>query len=60
MSNISRAPASSFTKIQPYCGFQQRYLDPILLKRPETFYPDIVRYLRPETRLLERDGWENH
>ena len=47
---------SRITTLQPYYGFQWEYLDPILLKKPETLYLSLVRYLKTRIRLLGQNN----
>lgn len=54
------SPISSFPKVWSCCNSKQIDFDPILSKRSKTFYPGIIKYLRPRTKFLERDCWKNY
>ena len=52
LSSIPRALASGLPRVWPNCNAKWGDSDPIFLGKPETFYPGIVRYLRPGTAFL--------
>ena len=56
LGNKFEAFISGLKRIRPYCNSKQRCLGPILLRKPGTFYPGIVRYSRPGTRFLGKDS----